>query len=127
MGCERLGGRRRPPRRRLTEFPVVVSAPYSESMRRISARRVVAETCLRPAACAGALASAPAVRRDQGETGTAAAAGGGARSWVARRAEAPTWSRMRRMTRPSVMKATSRCFLLFGWFRKVLVSGAVGL
>ena len=61
MGCERLGGRRRPPRRRLTEFPVVVSAPYSESMRRISARRAVARTGLRPAACAEALASAQAL------------------------------------------------------------------
>ena len=50
----------------------------------------------------------PRHSRDQGETGTAAAAGGGARSWVARRAEAPRWSRMRRMTRPSVMKATTR-------------------
>jgi|PersoiStandDraft_1058852.scaffolds.fasta_scaffold156445_2 hypothetical protein len=57
MGCERLGGRRRPPRRRLTEFPVVVSAPYSESMRRISARRAVAGTGLDPAAFAVVLAS----------------------------------------------------------------------
>jgi len=50
----------------------------------------------------------PGRQRDQGESGTAAAAGGGARSWVARRAEAPRWSRMRRMTRLSVMKATTR-------------------
>lgn len=40
----------------------------------------------------------PGSQGDQGETGTAAAAGGGARSRVARRAEAPRWSRMRRMT-----------------------------
>jgi len=48
----------------------------------------------------------PGSQGDQGETGTAAAAGGAARSWVARRAEAPRWSRMQRMTRPSVMNAT---------------------
>ena len=45
---------------------------------------------------------------DQVETGTTAVAGGGAQSWVARRAEAPRCSRMRWMTRPSVMKATTR-------------------
>jgi hypothetical protein len=104
----RGGGPPPPHGRRLTDRRGAVCGRHSSTVRRISARRVVAETCLRPAACAGALASAPAVRRDQGETGTAAAAGGGARSWVARRAEAPRWSRMRRMTRPSVMKATTR-------------------
>jgi hypothetical protein len=75
--------RRRAPRRRLTECPVVVSAPYSR----------LTDTGLDRAAFAVALA---------------AAAGSGARSWVARRAEAPRWSRMRRMTRPSIMKETTR-------------------
>jgi len=45
---------------------------------------------------------------DQGNAGAGRAAGGGARPSVTRRAEASRWSRMRRMTRPSVMKATTR-------------------
>src|SRR5450830_1679567 len=50
----------------------------------------------------------PGSQGAQGETGTAAGARGGARSWGARKAEAPRWSRMRRMMRPSVMNATTR-------------------
>src|SRR5450756_1648294 len=51
-----------PPGRRLTDRPGAVCGRYSSTVRRISARRVVAETCLGPVACAEALASAPAVR-----------------------------------------------------------------
>jgi hypothetical protein len=50
----------------------------------------------------------PGSQEAQGETGTAAGARCGARSWGARKAEAPRWSRMRRMMRPSVMNATTR-------------------
>jgi hypothetical protein len=55
-----------PPQARAYGEPVAVSWRFSRSVRRISARRAVAETCLRPAACAGTLASAPAGREIRG-------------------------------------------------------------
>ena len=113
-GLKRPGARRRSgaaPQARADGVPDAVPERFSGSTRRTSAGRTAAETpaetWLGPVACAGALASAPAVTGNQSETGTAAARGG-ARSWAGPRAEAPRCSRMRRMTRPSVMKATTR-------------------
>src|SRR5450830_754442 len=51
-------------RRSLTDRPSAVSARHSRTVRRISACRAVAETCLSPVACAGALASVPAFRSE---------------------------------------------------------------
>jgi len=49
------------PQARAYGEPVAVSWRFSRSVRRISARRAIAETCLRPVACAEALASARAL------------------------------------------------------------------
>src|SRR5664280_832091 len=68
-GSNGLGGRHRSgaaPQARAYGEPVAVSWRFSRSVRRISARRAVAETCLRPAACAGKLASAPTGREISG-------------------------------------------------------------
>src|SRR5664279_5741544 len=61
-GSRKGRGAAPPPDRRLTDRPGAVCGCHSSIVRRISARRAVAETCLRPAACAGTLASAPAGR-----------------------------------------------------------------
>ncbi len=47
----------------------MLSWRFSRSMRRITARRHVAETWLRPAACAGALAPAPGPSDGSGGNG----------------------------------------------------------
>jgi len=111
-----MGGRRRdsaavpPPRVRARGVAVAVLERFSRKARWISARGAVAERGLGPETCAGRLTGVgPAGGGDQGMTGatSTAAVGGGARSWVARRAEALRWSRMRRMTVPSVMNAAT--------------------
>src|SRR5450759_820504 len=64
-GSEQPGGRRRSgaaPQARADGVPDEVSEDISGSTGRNSARRTAAETCLRPVACAGALASAWAAR-----------------------------------------------------------------
>src|ERR1035437_4889709 len=58
-----------PPGRGLTDRPNAISGRFSRSMRRITVRRVVAETWLRPAACAGALAPAPGPSGGSGGNG----------------------------------------------------------
>ena len=53
------------PGRRLTDRPGAVCGRHSSTVRRISARRAIAETWLRPVACGGARSepSAPSLRR----------------------------------------------------------------
>src|ERR1035437_10977268 len=58
-----------PPGRGLTDRPSAISGRFSRSMRRITARRVVAETWLRPAACAEPLAPAPGPSGGSGGNG----------------------------------------------------------
>src|SRR5450830_705408 len=58
-----------PPGRGLTDRPNAISGRFSRSMRRISARRVVAGTWLRPAACAEPLAPAPGPSGGSGGNG----------------------------------------------------------
>src|ERR1035437_9477652 len=58
-----------PPGRGLTDRPSAISGRFSRSMRRITARRVVAETWLRPAACAEPLAPAPGASGGSGGIG----------------------------------------------------------
>src|ERR1019366_2649515 len=60
-GSRKGRGAAPPPGRRLTDRPGAVCGRHSSTVRRISARRAIAETCLRPVACAGALASAQAL------------------------------------------------------------------
>src|SRR5450759_4318155 len=60
-GSRKGRGAAPPPGRRLTDRRGAVCGRHSSTVRWISARRAIAETCLRPAACAGALASAPAL------------------------------------------------------------------
>ncbi len=91
--------------------PQGASAPGAPAARARTSRRargasaggVLVEPRLDREPCAGGGAGP---QGHQGGTGADRATGGGARLWVTRRAEAARWSRMRRMRRGSVMKAT---------------------